>query len=59
VIEDAPAGIGAARAAGMRSIAIVGTVSPSELEGADVIVDSFRSIRVVISSTFPRLALEC
>ena len=59
VIEDAPAGIGAARAAGMRSIGIIGTVTPAELAGADVIVDSLGSIRVTVSGASPRLALAC
>jgi len=40
VIEDAPAGVQAAKSAGMHCIAITNTVPPAQLQGADLIVDS-------------------
>jgi mannitol-1-/sugar-/sorbitol-6-phosphatase len=46
VIEDAPAGIDAARAAGMRSIGVAGTFPAAELVNATVVVPSLASIRV-------------
>jgi sugar-phosphatase len=46
VIEDAPAGIEAARAAGMRSIGIAGTFPAAELANATVVVPSLASICV-------------
>jgi sugar-phosphatase len=55
VIEDAPAGIEAARAAGMRSIAIAGTFPPSELGRADVILERLERLRVESSPEAPRL----
>ena len=58
VVEDAPAGIDAARAAGMRSIGIVGTFPASDLHRADVVVDSFGALRVAVSARAPRLALS-
>lgn len=44
VIEDSPAGIAAAVAAGMTSIALVGTVSADVLTEADLVVQSLREI---------------
>lgn len=46
VIEDAPAGIRAARAAGMKVIALTSTYPASELKEADAIVPALRQIRV-------------
>ena len=40
VIEDAPAGVEAAKAAGMRCIAVTNSVSREQLQGADLVVDS-------------------
>ncbi|NQU75116.1 MAG: HAD family phosphatase [Planctomycetes bacterium] len=40
VVEDAPAGIQAAKRAGMTAIALTGTVSRDRLAAADLIVDS-------------------
>ena len=48
VIEDAPAGLDAARSAGMRSIGIAGTFPPSALAAADVVIDAFGRLRVRI-----------
>jgi beta-phosphoglucomutase len=44
VIEDAPVGIAAARAAGMASVGLVGTVSAERLVAADVVVRSLREL---------------
>jgi sugar-phosphatase len=46
VIEDAPAGIAAARAASMRVIAVTTTHPDDELTAADVLVGSLREIAV-------------
>lgn len=46
VIEDAPPGIEAARAAGMRAIGVLGTYPPDALGTADVIVSSVGVLRV-------------
>ncbi len=48
VVEDAPAGVEAARAAGMAAIAITGTADRSELRnaGAHFVVDSLRELTV-------------
>jgi beta-phosphoglucomutase len=44
VVEDAPVGIAAARAAGMASVALVGTVPPERLAAADLVVGSLREL---------------
>lgn len=46
VIEDAPAGIRAGRAAGMKVIAITSTYPASELTEADAVVTALRQIQV-------------
>ena len=46
VIEDAPAGIEAARAAGMRAVAVVTTHAPVDLGRADAIVRRLSDIHV-------------
>jgi sugar-phosphatase len=46
VVEDAPAGIDAARAAGMRSVAITGTYPADALSSADFIVPRLTSLSV-------------
>ncbi|MDD5147653.1 MAG: HAD family phosphatase [Candidatus Daviesbacteria bacterium] len=46
VIEDAPRGIQAAKAAGMKCIAITTTHPRGELIGADKIIDSFDEINI-------------
>ena len=46
VIEDAPPGIDAARAAGMRSIGIAGTFPPEALTRATVVIPSLSALRV-------------
>ena len=44
VVEDAPAGIEAARRAGMRCLAISSTRATAELGAADVVVDTFEAV---------------
>jgi beta-phosphoglucomutase len=44
VVEDAPVGIVAARAAGMASVALVGTVAADRLAAADLVVRSLREL---------------
>ncbi|HID87862.1 MAG TPA: HAD family phosphatase [Anaerolineae bacterium] len=48
VIEDAPAGLAAARAAGMRSIGITGTKPRQALSEADLVVDSLTEVGVEV-----------
>jgi len=48
VVEDAPAGLGAAGAAGMRSIALTTTHSASELTAATVVADRLTALRVEV-----------
>jgi sugar-phosphatase len=45
VVEDAPSGIAAARAAGCRSLAVTMTHRPAELAAADWVVPDLRSVR--------------
>ena len=47
VIEDAPAGIAAGRAAGMRCIGVTTTHPAADLSGADLVVDTLRDPRVL------------
>ena len=58
VIEDAPAGLQAARAAGMRSIGIAGTFPPSALTTADVVVAAFQDLRLTVSPMLDRISLS-
>ncbi len=46
VIEDAPAGVEAAKRAGMRAVAVTTTAEPEALQakGADLVVDSLRAL---------------
>jgi sugar-phosphatase len=46
VVEDAPPGLEAARAAGMRAIGVLGTYPPDALVAADVVVSSVAALRV-------------
>ena len=48
VVEDAPAGVKAGKAAGCAVIAITGTVSRRHLEGADLVVESLRDLTPAI-----------
>jgi mannitol-1-/sugar-/sorbitol-6-phosphatase len=51
VFEDAPAGIQAGKAAGMRVIAIASSVSKEELSAADVVVQELADIDVHVTDT--------
>ena len=51
VIEDAPAGIAAARAAGMTVWAVATTHRPDELAGADCVVADLDEVRQRLSSS--------
>jgi sugar-phosphatase len=51
VIEDAPAGIAAARAGGMKVIALVSTYPGAELTGADAVIQTLRNITVTMDGT--------
>jgi sugar-phosphatase len=44
VVEDAPAGIAAARAAGARTVAVATTHEPEELAEADLVVASLAEL---------------
>ncbi|MEM7759794.1 MAG: HAD family hydrolase [Cyanobacteria bacterium P01_A01_bin.40] len=46
VVEDAPVGLQAARAAGMKSIAVAATYSPSDLNIADICVPTLADIPI-------------
>ena len=50
VVEDAPAGITAARAAGMRVVALATTHPHVELKEADVRAERLRDIRISLSA---------
>jgi beta-phosphoglucomutase-like phosphatase (HAD superfamily) len=58
VIEDAPAGIEAAHAAGMRAIAVATTHRPQELSKADIIVRQLASVMVKTEGNQLRVILE-
>lgn len=49
VIEDAPAGVAAGKAAGMRVLAVTTTHSAGELTAADAIIDSLTDVQVTAS----------
>ncbi len=48
VIEDAPAGVKAARAAGMKVLAVATTHSASELQEADYCIDDLNRIKIEV-----------
>jgi sugar-phosphatase len=56
VIEDAPAGIQAARSAGMKVIGLASTYAPSELHSADAVVEKFQ--RIVLQIADGRIKLD-
>jgi len=58
VVEDAPAGLEAARAAGMRTIGITGTFPASALRGANVVLPSFDAFAVRVAAETPRLRIS-
>ena len=49
-IEDAPAGVIAARAAGLSCIAVTTTCTPAELRGADRVIDSLKEIHLDVTA---------
>jgi HAD superfamily hydrolase (TIGR01509 family) len=53
VIEDAVTGIAAARAAGIRSIGLVGTMPAEALSSADFVVSSLYEAREILSNLLP------
>ncbi len=48
VVEDAPSGVGAGKAAGSRVLGVLGTHSAAELNGADWIVGSLEGLAVKV-----------
>jgi sugar-phosphatase len=58
VIEDAPAGIRAAKAAGMTVIGMASTYPPSELLSADAVIDGFRRLSVQVQPQSLNLTIE-
>lgn len=56
VVEDAPAGIAAARAAGCEVIGMLGTVEPGALTDAGLIVDGLDRLRVDLTRTGLRIS---
>jgi len=59
VIEDAPAGIEAARAAGMRVIGVTTTHTREELLGCQVIIDRLSALRIAMGDARARrLAIQ-
>jgi sugar-phosphatase len=57
VIEDAPAGIQAANAAGMKAIGLTSTLSATVLAGADVVIERLNQIRLSVEGD-GKLVLE-
>ena len=49
VVEDAPAGVEAARAAGARVVAVASTNAPAALAGADAVVGRLAALRVEVA----------
>jgi len=58
VIEDAPAGIEAAHAAGMKAIGLTSTYSIAQLQQADAVIGSLNSIGVKLDGTSPGAKLR-
>jgi len=54
VVEDAPAGIRSAHAAGMKVISLPTTYPVAELREADVIVSGLSTIKVSLDGTGPQ-----
>ena len=51
VVEDAPAGVAAARAAGMRCVGVTTTHAAGALAGADLVVASLAALRVEVGAS--------
>lgn len=58
VVEDTPAGLEAARAAGIRSIAVIGTYQPDALSIADQIIPQLQAMRVERAGCWPPFAIH-
>ncbi len=58
VIEDAPAGIRAAQAAGMKVIALTSTYPATELKEADAVITTLADIRVTRGNGWGRLKIS-
>ena len=52
VVEDAPPGIEAGRAAGMATVALPSTHAPEELRRADVVLGSLKELPAVLATEF-------
>jgi mannitol-1-/sugar-/sorbitol-6-phosphatase len=52
VVEDAPPGIEAARAAGMATVAVPSTHAPDELHRADVVLGSLEELPALLAARF-------
>jgi sugar-phosphatase len=52
VVEDAPPGIEAGRAAGMATVALPSTHAPDELAAADVVIESLEELPAVLAARF-------
>lgn len=50
VVEDAPSGVGAGKAAGCRVLGVLGTHSAEELREADWVMDSLEGLAVTVSA---------
>jgi sugar-phosphatase len=50
VVEDAPSGVGAGKAAGCRVLGVLGTHSAEELRETDWIVDSLEGLKVTVDA---------
>jgi mannitol-1-/sugar-/sorbitol-6-phosphatase len=57
VIEDTPPGLEAARAAGMRAVAVCGTYAANDLALADIIIPSLNALRIAESPDGPELEI--
>jgi sugar-phosphatase len=57
IVEDAPAGIRAARAAGMKVIALTSTYTPAALAGADAIISALSDLKVRLDGSKLRITL--
>jgi mannitol-1-/sugar-/sorbitol-6-phosphatase len=58
VIEDAPAGIRAAHAGGMKVIGFASTYQPEQLEGADAVIKSFQQLSVIQEGNSLRVTIS-
>jgi sugar-phosphatase len=57
VVEDAPSGVGAGKAAGCRVLAVLGTEPVEELQGADWVVGSLEGLTVTVNGDGLELGL--